>query len=127
MKPLLIAGLAGGLAVVAAAAVIAGNLANDTATPETKAPITVAATAPASAETATATEQTTVTLAVDNMYCASCPFIVRQALTETPGVIAAEVSFRDKTARVTFDRATVDVAALTEATTRAGYPSRLVP
>jgi len=122
MKPLIIAGLAGGLAVAATAAVVAGGFANDTAAPKAEVSITVATMTPA-----TATEQTTVTLAVDNMYCASCPFIVRQALADTPGVIAAEVSFRDKTARVTFDRATVDVVALTEATTRAGYPSRLVP
>ena len=47
----------------------------------------------------------TVTLEVDNMTCASCPLIVRQALTAVPGVSRAEVSYRAGTAVVTFDDA----------------------
>lgn len=65
----------------------------------------------------------TVTLAVKNMYCADCPFIVKKSLEAVPGVAKAVVSFKDKTAIVTFDDGKADVSALTNATTSAGYPS----
>ena len=71
--------------------------------------------------TAFAAEKT-VTLAVKNMYCADCPFIVR-SLQAVPGVSKAVVSYKDKTAVVTYDDSRADVAALTRATTEAGYPS----
>jgi len=72
--------------------------------------------------TALAAERTIV-LAVKNMYCADCPFIVRKSLEAVPGVSKAVVSYKDKTALVTYDDTRVDVAALTRATTEAGYPS----
>jgi len=65
----------------------------------------------------------TITLAVENMYCADCPFIVRKSLEAVPGVSKAVVSYKDKTAVVTYDDSRADVAALTRATTEAGYPS----
>lgn len=65
----------------------------------------------------------TVTLAVQNMYCADCPYIVRKSLEHVPGVAKAVVSFKDKTAVVTYDDAKADVKSLTAATTNAGYPS----
>ena len=65
----------------------------------------------------------TVTLAVQNMYCADCPFIVRKSLEAVPGVTGVVVSYKDKTAVVTYDDAKADVAALTAATTKAGYPA----
>ena len=40
-----------------------------------------------------------------------------------PGVAKATVSFKDKTATVTYDDGKADVNGLTEATTNAGYPS----
>jgi periplasmic mercuric ion binding protein len=72
--------------------------------------------------TAFASEKT-VTLAVKNMYCAACPHIVRASLEAVPGVAKAVVSYRDKTAIVTYDDTKADVKALTNATTNAGYPS----
>jgi copper chaperone CopZ len=57
------------------------------------------------------------------MYCAECPLIVRKSLEAVPGVSKAVVSYKDKTAVVTYDDARADVAALTRATTEAGYPS----
>jgi len=72
--------------------------------------------------TAFAAEKT-ITLAVKNMYCADCPFIVRKSLEAVPGVSKAVVSYKDKTAVVTYDDSRADVAALTRATTEAGYPS----
>ncbi len=68
----------------------------------------------------------TVTLAVSNMYCASCPYIVKKALTGIAGVKKAEVSFQNKTAVVTFDDSLTNVPVMTEATKNAGYPSRAV-
>lgn len=66
----------------------------------------------------------TVTLAVDKMTCASCPYIVKQALTRVSGVKQAEVSFEEKSATVRFDDAVTSVAGLTKATSDAGFPSR---
>lgn len=65
----------------------------------------------------------TVTLAVQNMDCASCPFVVKKSLEAVPGVAKVTVSYRDKTAIVTYDDSKVGVNALTDATTSAGYPS----
>lgn len=65
----------------------------------------------------------TVTLAVQNMYCAACPHTVKSSLQSVPGVKAVSVSFENKTAVVTFDDAKTSVKVLTTATTNAGYPS----
>jgi mercuric ion binding protein len=68
----------------------------------------------------------TVTLAVENMSCATCPYIVKQSLAGVPGVTHAEVSFENKTAAVTFDDTQTDLAVITAATAEAGYPSHTV-
>ena len=69
----------------------------------------------------------TVTLAVDNMYCDACPYIVKQSLAKGPGVTDVVVSYEQKTATVSFDDQKTTLWALTSATTEAGYPSRPVP
>ncbi len=66
-----------------------------------------------------------VTLHVDNMTCATCPPVVKKSLGRIEGVSRVEVSLEAKTAVVTYDDAKTDVAALIDATTDAGYPSRL--
>lgn len=78
------------------------------------------------AGTAAIAAQRTVTLAVDGMTCASCPYIVKQSLSRVPGVERVEVSYADKRAVVTFDDSKTDVAALTKATAGVGFPSALV-
>lgn len=65
----------------------------------------------------------TVTLAVSKMTCAACPITVKQALSRVPGVTEVSVSFETKQATVVFDDSQTTVAALTRATTDAGYPS----
>jgi mercuric ion binding protein len=65
----------------------------------------------------------TITLAVQNMFCADCPFIVKKSLEAVPGVAGATVSFKDKTAIVTYDDGRANVKSLTDATTNAGFPS----
>jgi mercuric ion binding protein len=72
--------------------------------------------------TAFAAEKT-VTLAVKNMYCAACPHTVKASLEAVPGVAKVVVSYKDKTAVVTYDDGKTEVKALTAATTNAGYPS----
>jgi mercuric ion binding protein len=69
----------------------------------------------------------TVTLALENMYCAACPYIVKRSLAGVPGVVTIVVSFDRKTATVTYDDGKATVATLTGATTEAGYPSKVVP
>ena len=69
----------------------------------------------------------TVTLAVENMYCDACPYIVKQSLARVPGVEKVVVSFEQKTATVTYDDQKTAPDALTSATTQAGYPSRVSP
>ncbi|MEH2501742.1 MULTISPECIES: cation transporter [unclassified Bradyrhizobium] len=68
-------------------------------------------------------EDRTITLAVVNMDCASCPSIVKSSLQAVPGVAKVAVSFRDKTATIVYDDAKTDVSRLMSATTNAGYPS----
>ncbi len=69
----------------------------------------------------------TVTLAVDNMYCDACPYIVKQSLARVPGVETVVVSYEQKSATVTYDDQKTTLDALTSATTQAGYPSRVIP
>ncbi len=120
MKPLTLTIIAG--AALAVGAVFAVGALNGVTPASATSDETAVATTRATQDPQT---QKTVTLKVDNMYCPSCPYIVRQALMRTPGVIAATVSLRDKQAVVTFDSTKTDVAALIAATTEAGYPSRL--
>ncbi len=71
-------------------------------------------------------DEQTVALAVDNLFCATCPYIVKQVLARVPGVRDVEVSYETKTAVVTFEDTETDVAALTEATGSVGFPSRVI-
>lgn len=68
----------------------------------------------------------TVTLAVKNMTCASCPYIVRESLSAVPGVTKVKVSFEKKTAVVNFDDTKTNVDALNAASAKAGYPTQVI-
>ena len=85
--------------------------------------VTVLAMIALSGAVASAAERT-VTLAVENMYCDACPYIVKQSLTKVSGVGNVAVSYEKKTATVTYDDQKTSLAALTAATTQAGYPSQ---
>ena len=65
----------------------------------------------------------TVTMAVQNMTCAACPYIVQESMSAVDGVEKVDVSLEDKAATVTFDDAKTTVAAIAEASERAGYPA----
>ena len=64
-----------------------------------------------------------VTLTIPTMDCETCPITIRVALKKVPGVTQAVVSYARRNAKVTFDDAKTDIAALTRATEAAGYPS----
>ena len=65
----------------------------------------------------------TVTFAVDNMTCASCPYIVKTSMAAVPGVANVTVSFEAKTATVIFDDAKTNPDAIAAASANAGYPA----
>ena len=65
----------------------------------------------------------TITLSVKNMDCVACPSIVKASLQAVPGVARVAVSYKDRTAIITYDDAKADLNQLTSATTKAGYPS----
>jgi mercuric ion binding protein len=67
--------------------------------------------------------EASVTLAVKNMTCALCPYTVKSSLEAVPGVKQVVVSFKEKTAVVTYENEKTNLQALTAATTNAGYPS----
>ena len=72
-------------------------------------------------------EQQTVQLKVEGVTCFSCPYQVKSALKRVEGVISASASLEANEAQVTYDDAITNVAALTRATTNAGFPSTLIP
>jgi mercuric ion binding protein len=68
----------------------------------------------------------TATLAVEKMTCGTCPVVVKKALTRVPGVTSTTIDLDAKTATVTFDPDKTTTARLTQATTEAGFPSKLI-
>ena len=71
-------------------------------------------------------EEKTATLKVEGMTCASCPYQVKKALTRVEGVKEASVAIKTREASVIFDDTKTTIAALTEATGNAGFPSTLI-
>ncbi len=68
----------------------------------------------------------TVTLAVQNMTCATCGPIVHASLSRVAGVKHVEVSQSAGTATVAFDDSVAKIDALVAATTNAGYPAHVL-
>jgi mercuric ion binding protein len=60
------------------------------------------------------------------MTCGTCPIVVKKALERVPGVSSTTVDFDKKIATVTSDPAKATSAKLTQATTEAGFPSKLI-
>jgi periplasmic mercuric ion binding protein len=69
----------------------------------------------------------TVPLAVENMYRDACPYIVRRSRANVPGVETVAVSFEKRTATVSYDDQKATLAALIDAITKAGDPSKAIP
>lgn len=74
------------------------------------------------ATVAVAAEQTVI-FAVENMSCASCPYIVQSSMAAVPGVAKVTVSFEAKTATVTFDYGKASTEEIAAASANAGYPA----
>ena len=78
---------------------------------------------------AIAAEQS-VTLRVENMFCASCPYIVQQTLIGVPGVTRVEISYHQAAAVVMavvdFEDTEANVTALTAATSSVGFPATVI-
>ena len=68
----------------------------------------------------------TIKLSVPGMNCASCPYIVKSAISEVTGVKKVEARLQDTSATVTFDDAVTSTKAITQATANIGYPSKLM-
>ena len=68
--------------------------------------------------------ESSVTLAIDGMTCASCVSRVEKALLRVPGVVRAEVNLATESASVTLATRHIDEAALVTAVERAGYVAR---
>lgn len=68
----------------------------------------------------------TVVLSVPDMYCASCPYIVKGAISKIEGVSAVSASIDDKTATVTFDDTVTTIETIRTATAGVGYPAKTV-
>jgi periplasmic mercuric ion binding protein len=65
----------------------------------------------------------TVTLAVENMTCATCPITVRAVIRAVSGVWDVQVDFRKKVAVVSFDASLAKVEMLTQASRNDGFPA----
>jgi periplasmic mercuric ion binding protein len=78
----------------------------------------------AAASTAALAMQT-VTLAVPDMSCSTCPIQVKKALSKVPGVSQATASLEKKEAVVTYDEGKTNVETLMKATADIGFPSTL--
>jgi copper chaperone len=66
----------------------------------------------------------TTVLKVDGMTCGGCVRSVTNVLKALPGVANADVSLEKSEAKVTFDSALVNPAALCKAIEDAGYETR---
>lgn len=67
----------------------------------------------------------TIKLSVPGMTCASCPFIVKKAVSAIEGVKAVEATMEDFSATVTFEDTLTSIQAIQQATADIGYPSSL--
>lgn len=79
------------------------------------------------ANIATSSESTVkkITLKVEGMSCASCPATVKSALKRLPGVISADVSYKEKKATISYYDGKVTVEKMIKAIEDAGYHADL--
>lgn len=65
----------------------------------------------------------TVSFAVENMTCATCPITVRKAMEGVAGVEEVTVDYRTKIATARFDPQATNATDIAAASTNAGYPA----
>lgn len=83
---------------------------NATATPETKA----------------GSQETTTTLAIENMTCAACPITVRKSMQTVDGVKTVSIDIDTKIATITFDPGATTANEIAKASTDVGFPAILI-
>lgn len=69
----------------------------------------------------------TVKLSVPDMSCASCPYMIKKAISRVDGVISVSATMEDRSATVAFDDAKTNVDQVRAATASIGYPSTVIP
>jgi Cu+-exporting ATPase len=100
------------------------NLATETASVRTAPDLDLADLRAAVEKAGYTVGESSVTLAIDGMTCASCVSRVEKALLRVPGVLRAEVNLATESASVTLATRQIDEAALIAAVERAGYVAR---
>lgn len=68
-----------------------------------------------------------VTLKVEGMTCAACPAAVKAALKRLPGVVNADVSFKEAKATVSYYEGNATVEQMIKAIEDAGYSAHKEP
>ena len=66
-----------------------------------------------------------VEINVEGMHCASCSTLITRALKKTPGVVAVNVNYASRKARVEYDESQTDEQKLVALITSKGYPSKI--
>jgi Cu+-exporting ATPase len=66
-----------------------------------------------------------VEINVEGMHCASCSNLITKALKKTPGVVAVNVNYASRKARVEYDESQIDEQKLVALITSKGYPSKI--
>jgi copper chaperone len=63
----------------------------------------------------------TLTLTIEGMHCEGCAETIKALLTVETGVKAADVSYKERRARVLYDPTAVDEAKLVATIEKGGY------
>ena len=77
----------------------------------------------ASASSAAVAAERTIKLSVPDMTCASCPYMVKQAISAVDGIKSVEATMEDRSATVIFEDTVTNLEAIQQATAGIGYPS----
>ena len=62
-----------------------------------------------------------ITIKVKGMHCQSCEMLIKDSLEEQDGVKSAEVSNKERTAKITFDESKISEAQLKSIIKNEGY------
>lgn len=83
-------------------------------------------TAAAMSSTQVLAAEQTIKLSVPGMYCESCPYIIKKAISAIKGVKLVEATLEDRSATVTFEDTVASIEEITQATKDVGYESSVV-
>jgi mercuric ion binding protein len=75
--------------------------------------------------TSEAAEQT-VKLSVPGMHCASCPYMVKKAISRINGIKSVKATMDDRSATVVFDDTLTTAGEIQAATSAIGYDSTVI-